>query len=351
LNVRGFVGGLERFLSTLEEDALSTGSPKLDRLIGGVRRGWFHLVYGDREPVEDLLTNLLVEALKPDGGTRSRAVYMLCGNYRIEKTTLNAEGLVRLLKASGLEPEESLRSVHVLCAFSADQQARAVEEVGRILERDPAVRLVLVRGIAKLVADDARSRSRRAQELQGAALRLMQMCAERGIALVASCGQRGSRRGLPEPDCGTFLRHMANIIVYLRRRRKGSPYARAYLLKHPALGTSSVEYGFSGGGGMGRSTPPFRESFQKTVSRLRREFRDALLKVDRRDAFDSLVKAWSSELGAMSYAESLTLLDLLLLASAVENRSLIAELMGDVEGLRVEVGHLKRSAGKGADEG
>ena len=62
----------------------------------------------------------------------------------------------------------------------------------------------------------------------------------------------------------------------------------AYLLKHPALGPRSVEYGFSGGGGMGRSTPPLSASFEEAVSRLRREFRDALMDRNRREAFDSL---------------------------------------------------------------
>ena len=39
---------------------------------------------------------------------------------------------------------------------------------------------------------------------------------------------------------------------------------------------------------MGRSTPPLRASFEETVSKLRREFRDALMDGNRREAFDNL---------------------------------------------------------------
>jgi len=347
----GFTRGLEQFLSSLEEDALSTGSPKLDILLGGLRPGQLYLVYGDPERVEELLSHILVQSLKPSGEMRPRSVYMLCGNYRVEKTLIDTEGLIRLLEASGLEAEDALKRIYILCAFSADQQVSLINEVKGLLERDPEIRLVLVRDIAKLAADDARSR--RTQELLGAALRLKQVCAERNVPVVVSCRSRRGRRRLPMPEGGEFLRHMANVILYLRRREKGAPYAKAHLLKHPAQGPRTVEYSLKGGEEMGRSTPPFRASFEETVAKLRKEFQKALVDRGRREAFNSLVETWSSELGALGYAESLTLLDLLLLASAVENRSLIAELMEAVEGLRVEVGHLKRrrSAGKGADEG
>lgn len=84
---------------------------------------------------------------------------------------------------------------------------------------------------------------------------------------------------------------------------------------------------------LGRDTPPFRQSFHGLVARLRREFQEALLGIERRDAFDLLVEAWSAELGAMSFAESVKLLDLVLLVSVVENRSV-------GEGLRRSLGTL-----------
>jgi RecA/RadA recombinase len=351
----GFTRGLERFLSSLEEDALSTGSPKLDTLLGGLRPGQLYLVYGDPNPVEELLSHTLVQSLKPGGGAESpRAVYMLCGNYRVEKTLMDTEGLVRLLEASGLEPGDALRRIYVLCAFSADQQTRLIDEIEGLLEDVPEIRLVMVRDIAKLAADDPRSRSRaeRTQELQKATLHLKQVCAKKNVPVVVSCRARKRRRGLPKPEGGEFLKHLANVILYLRRRKKDAPYAKAHLLKHPAQGSHTVEYSLKGDEEMGRSTPPFRVSFEETVAKLKKEFQAALMDRERREAFNALVETWSSELGAMGYAESLTLLDLMLLAAAVDNRSLITKLRGDFDDLRVEVRRLREAPEhwKGADE-
>ncbi|MFP3952413.1 MAG: hypothetical protein ACLFVP_09780 [Candidatus Bathyarchaeia archaeon] len=77
---------------------------------------------------------------------------------------------------------------------------------------------------------------------------------------------------------------------------------------------------------MGRYTPPFRQSFQKKVDQYRREFQRALLSLERREAFDELVEAWSSELGAMTYANSMKLQDLLFLVALVDNRRKVKEL-------------------------
>jgi hypothetical protein len=67
-------------------------------------------------------------------------------------------------------------------------------------------------------------------------------------------------------------------------------------------------------------------SFEDLLSRLRSEYRDALVKQGRRDAFDRLVEAWSAELGAISYAESLSLMDLILLTGLVDDRRVSDEL-------------------------
>jgi RecA/RadA recombinase len=155
----GFVTGLERLLSESKETCLSTGSPELDRLLGGITRDRFYYFYGDPELLGDLFRHLLVNALKSTSrNSEPRAVYILCGNYRVEKTLIETEPLTRLLVASGMAPESSLSRIHVLTASSADQQSLLAEELERLLEREPEFNLVLVRGIYKLQKDDARVR-------------------------------------------------------------------------------------------------------------------------------------------------------------------------------------------------
>jgi hypothetical protein len=77
---------------------------------------------------------------------------------------------------------------------------------------------------------------------------------------------------------------------------------------------------------MGRMTQAARASFQDHLLKMRSEYRDALVDKGRREAFDRLVEAWSSELGAISYAESLSLMDLILLTGEVDNRAFLEAL-------------------------
>jgi len=54
----------------------------------------------------------------------------------------------------------------------------------------------------------------------------------------------------------------------------------------------------------------------------------------RRDAVGSLITAWSSELGAMSYVRIPSTLDVMLLTAAVDNRKEIEDLTRQIELLR-----------------
>jgi hypothetical protein len=76
------------------------------------------------------------------------------------------------------------------------------------------------------------------------------------------------------------------------------------------------------------------------LNRFRAEYRDALKNEGRRRAFDRLVEAWSSELGAINYAESLTLNDLLLLTGAVDNRAFTESLRSRLDSVEVRLNAL-----------
>ena len=84
---------------------------------------------------------------------------------------------------------------------------------------------------------------------------------------------------------------------------------------------------------MGRFQPSARAAFGDTLTKLRKEYQDALKSVKRREAFDQLVEVWSSEMGTISYVESLSLMDLLLLSSAVDNRASIESLRKRIDAL------------------
>lgn len=341
-----YVEAAKLYASNSAEPNHSTGSPQLDTLIGGIRGGLLYHFYGEKQLIEPLLRHITVNALKPRKQGPPVVAYLHHGNYRRERTDLGIEELAELAEDSGFQVWEALRRVRVFTASSADQQAQLSAELERLLRDEPNVCLVIARGIINLQRDDARKRNRHVvrEEVQRSITRLRQLCLMRGIPIVAS-GREARVRGvlLPQPESSSYLRHGANVVVYLRRRGRGAGYNRAYLLKHPLRSPGAVEYTYQVDMKLGRETKPFRQSFQEHVERLRREVKDPLMDEGRKTAFDQLVEAWAGEQGAMSYAESFKTLDLMLLVAALDNRSHLDGLERQVKALSHQVKRLQEA--------
>jgi hypothetical protein len=210
--------------------ALATGSPELDRLTGGMDPGLFYLFYGDEgcELPDTLLLRLLVEAVREEG---ARAVYLLCGNYRRSRTVLDPELLISLIDASGLDIDDSLSRIHVVSAFSERHLLKAPALVEGLLEEYEGFSLVAVQQLAKLFYGEDALRFETLNAFTGIVSRLKATCAERGAVLAATCRASDRGRPIPLPEGGSFLRHSANAIIYLRESRRGP--ASAYAVKHP----------------------------------------------------------------------------------------------------------------------
>jgi RecA/RadA recombinase len=307
---------------------LSTGSRELDRLLGnGLELGVFYLFYGETESGIDLLIHqLMVSALT--GDEDSRVVYLNCGNYREDKTILDIPSLVYLLKARRLDPKEALERIVILCAFSEEQQEQVVEEVRGIIEQTGTIRLIAIHDTAKLFTSQGRGEEsyRRIPRLQRAMSRLWQVCAARGVAVVASCRPVETRRGrLPRPEGGRYISHLANVIVYLEKARGLVSSHQAYLLKHSALPPRRVMLGVEGERIMGRITVPFKMRFEEELESLK-SYRDALRDLEKQAAYDAIIKACTSEQGAMANTDIPAILDAMLLTGVVDNRRRIDRL-------------------------
>lgn len=347
-----FASGLEALKERLEGRALSTGSSELDELIGGgLKPGCLHLFYGDGESgVDRLLHRLVANSLLPreQGGLGGKAIYLNCGNYRRERTILDSRFLVGLLRASGLDPSRALEDIYVICSFSPEQQEDAVLKLRGLVESDGDVGLVAVHNIAKLFTSDPRDRGseavKRIPALQKIVLDIWRTCSERGIILAATCRpRRPSGIDVPQPEGGRYLRHMSGVVVYLSRRGKA---VSAYLAKHPGRAPRRVDLSFSeGGGGLGRITSSFRIQFQQELAELEGSFVKALRDEGRRRAFNGLVEAWGSEMGAMGNAGVPAVLDVMLLTALLDDRKMILELSREVEELRSRVRALSEGAG------
>jgi RecA/RadA recombinase len=336
----------------LSHPRLSTGSADLDSLIGGgIEKGLSYLFYGDEESGVDLLIHrIVVNSLLPTErfGLGGKCAYIYCGNYRREKTMLDTRLLTYLIKAERMDPMKALDNIYVICSFSEDQQEQVFEDLLSLLERDPEIKLVVVHNIAKLFtpSEGERNVRDRIMRLQKVIHQIWRACAENGLALVVSCRpfKSGSHR-IPKPEGGKYLKHRASVIVYFRRKMRNS--VSAFLIKHPNRPPRMIRIKLSEGGDLlGRITHPFRSLLQEEIDNLKRTYREALMDAKRREAFDSLVHTWSGEQGAMSYARVPTVLDVMLLTAAVDNRKLIEEALEQIKTLRSKLEEIDASLRK-----
>jgi RecA/RadA recombinase len=262
----GFEKGLDVFRNRSSISRLTTGNANLDSLLGdGIEPGHFYLFYGDRKSgVDFLIHQVLVNCLLPKDkcGFDGKPVYANCGNYRKEKTLLDSHLLTFLIKAARLDPMRALEDIYVICSFSEEQQEQTVNEIEKLLEEDKGIKLVVVHNIAKLFTSNSLNRNfeKRVVRLQRVVLKLWQACAQTKVSLVVSCRpNKSSRRRIPQPEGGRYLRHKANVIVYLRKRSEKSPYVTAYSMKHPNCVLRKVDFTFTvGWDSMSGITVPFR---------------------------------------------------------------------------------------------
>ena len=224
---------------------LGTGSPELDALIGGLEPGLFYLFYGSEDDglPDGLLHRLLVEAVKEEG---ARAAYLLCGNYRRSRTTMDPELVLSHIEEAGLDAANALSRIHIVCAFSERHLIRAPGLVEELLEGYEGFTLVAVQQIAKIFYGRRAVRFEEPTEFTGAVSKLKGMCSERGIVLAATTRTSGLAKPIPAPEGGSFLRHAANAIVHLRASKRGS--VTAYVVEHPDRARAGRTVNFGKGG-------------------------------------------------------------------------------------------------------
>ena len=209
---------------------LSTSGSGLEGLLGRLESGLFYLFYSDDggRLADRILLRLLVEALSDE--TR-RAFYLVCGNYRRSRTVLDSEYLLSLIEAEGLDVSDALSRIHVVCAFSERQQMRSPSLVESVIAGGGEFGIIAAQQITKIFYGKTALRHEDPAQFTGMVSKLKGLCGKGGIVLAATCRSSGRGSPIPLPEGGSFLRHAANAIIYLRSRRGGR--VSAYLVKHP----------------------------------------------------------------------------------------------------------------------
>jgi len=198
---------------------LGTGSPELDRLTGSLEPGLFYLFYGDEDDgiPDTVLHRLLVDAVAQGG----RAVYVVCGK------------------------DDALNRIHIVFAFSERHLMRMPRLVANLLEEHECT-LVAVQQLPKLFHGEDALRFEELTEFTGIVSRLKASCSEYLTTLVATSRPTGRGRPIPEPEGGSYLKHAANAIIFLRESGRG--LVSAYVVKHPDRARMGRVVHFGGGG-------------------------------------------------------------------------------------------------------
>jgi len=222
---------------------LGTGSPELDRLTGSLEPGLFYLFYGDEDDgiPDTVLHRLLVDAVAQGG----RAVYVVCGNYRRSRTVMDSEFLLNLIDDAGLDMDDALNRIHIVFAFSERHLMRMPRLVANLLEEHECT-LVAVQQLPKLFHGEDALRFEELTEFTGIVSRLKASCSEYLTTLVATSRPTGRGRPIPEPEGGSYLKHAANVIIFLRESGRG--LVSAYVVKHPDRARMGRVVHFGGGG-------------------------------------------------------------------------------------------------------
>ena len=227
---RAFESALNLIKRRESINTLSTNGIGLEGLLGGLEPGLFYLFYSDDggRLADRILQELLVEAVSDEA---QRGFYLVCGNYRRSRTVLDSERLLSLIEAERLDVSDALSRIHVVCAFSERQQMRAPSLIESVLAKEGGFSIIVAQQITKIFYGKTALRYEHPAQFTGMVSKLKGLCGEGGIILAATCRSSGRGSPIPLPEGGSFLRHAANAIVYLRgRRREG---VSAYLVKHP----------------------------------------------------------------------------------------------------------------------
>jgi hypothetical protein len=327
-----FKSAQQVFDNLAEVPRLSTGSHRLDQLLGGIKANHFYLFFSEaNEKISDtLLYKLMVEAVKENSG---QVLYVLCGNYRRDRTTFDSEEFLNLLEISGLEIEKSLRRIQIICVFSESQLMNLPSLVSKAIYKKGDIRLLVIQQISKLFFSEKAIGFEEKIEFSGVISRLKELCSTHDIPLVGSCESKKKRGALPEPMGGSFLRHSANVIVFMRVLKEG---ISAQLIKHFDKKRTGKRVSLFGEEKekLGRITKnSMRDRIQNTMRLLRGGYREALKDDDLQIAFDQIWETWNLEQGSMIYAQVVSALDLLNLTGVISNRREIQTLIQRLESL------------------
>jgi RecA/RadA recombinase len=235
---------------------MSTGSAEIDSLIDGIQAGSFYLFYSSHDNhliLDSLLYRQLVGCILPKSNKKNgfESLAIFCNNIdvsidRNKHQLLNPEKIATTSKYAGIEPKIVFKNLYVQTAYNLEHQVTIAEEIADKIESDPDIKLLSIRDLTKFIVKDRNANwntSDDANTLKKSLGILYRVCAKHKVAIIATGDCNVTSNGIiPKPIGGTYLKHLANIIVHIKpivwsttHGDVASPYIsfRASMIKHP----------------------------------------------------------------------------------------------------------------------
>ncbi len=229
---------------------LSTGSKKLDALLGG-----------------GLETQSITEAFGEFGSGKTQIGFQLCvmAQSPVDKggfggavafvdteNTFRPERVRQIAEANGMNAEDVLKNIHVARAFTSDDQMMVAEKIESMIE-EFNIKLVVVDSLTALFRSEYTGRgmlAARQQKLNRHLAVLHKLANQHNLAVFVT-NQVHARPDVffgdpTKPIGGHILGHSATFRLYLRKSKAGKRIAR--LVDSPYLPEGEAVFMVSGNG-------------------------------------------------------------------------------------------------------
>jgi RecA/RadA recombinase len=233
---------------------MSTGSSEIDSLIDGVQESSFYLFYSSHENqliLDSLLYRQLIGCILPKSksknGFESAAMFLNNIDFSIDRNKhqlLNPEKIAITAKYAGIEPKVVSKNLYVQTAYNQEHQTTIADEIADKIESDPDIKLLAIRDLTRFLSPNVNmNTSDDANTLKKTLGSLYRVCTKNKVAIVVTGNCKVANNGIvPKPSGGTYLKHLANIIVHIKpnywsttSNNAVSPYVsfKASMIKHP----------------------------------------------------------------------------------------------------------------------
>jgi hypothetical protein len=222
---------------------MTTGSSELDSLIDGIEEGLVYLFYGDEIPLESLSNRFLINCILPKKvkhGFESTAICLNNTDYYSRKLTLNPESLARTAKAAGIEPKIVSKNLLLKTVYNPKHQVESAVEIAKLVENSPDTKLVVLNNLTKYFQEASLERKLQAASLLKEVMAtIWRTCVRNKVTLIATGKASPSNKGIiPRAIGGTYFRHSADVIVYIRDISASNiPTFKTTLVKHQYMKT------------------------------------------------------------------------------------------------------------------